>query len=157
MRSFASDVSEVDHERLGKLSLNSETPLLSIRPDRFRRNRGDVKRISGASWRYRATDARSGTIGVSAKRRPISVIADARVTKRKRLRNAEHQRRARLERTGVGFVTRAMLKKNAIAAADRRLTVAPRVPRKPNPRRRVEQVPLHAACGRAAGTRSEEH
>jgi hypothetical protein len=87
---------------------------------------------------------------VSVKRGPISDVADAGITDWKRLRHAEYNGRARLERTSVGLVASAVLEKNAIAATYRRLAITPRVPCKTDARRGVEQMPLHAACRRAA-------
>src|ERR1700690_1275474 len=140
MCSLASHIRDINHNRARQFSLNSEAPLLRVRPDRPSRNGSNIDRKGSARLGkgYRRAYARSCTIGVSAKRRPISDVADTCVTKRKRLRHTKYQWRAGFERAGVGFVTRAVLKKNAVAATDRCLTIAPRVPGESNPRRWVE-------------------
>src|SRR5271167_1344622 len=109
MRSFAPDISKVDHERPGQFALKPKAPLLSVWPNRLGRNRGDIDRKGNAA-RRRITTARAGTFGVvSLPRNPIPDITDAGQADGERLRHAENHRRACLEGTGVRFVARAML------------------------------------------------
>ena len=99
---------------------------------------------AGCDWIRRASAIRR-IVG-----RTIPDIANARVTQWKRLRHAEHYRSTRFQRTSVGFVPRTVLEEDAVTAANRGLAVTPWIPGKANSWRRIEQMSLHAAGGRAA-------
>src|SRR5262249_20290304 len=78
--------------------------------------------------------------------RTITDIADAGVVGRKVLGHVQHQRRIGFERSCIGFVTGSMLEENAVAAANRGFTMAPRIPGKSDAWSRVESMTLHTAC-----------
>src|SRR5271169_400916 len=121
MRSLAPNICDVDHQRPRHFSLNPKAPLLRVWPDRPGRNRGDIERkdVAGCGLHSSGCGRRAYASGIARiKRCPIPDVANAWVADRKLLRHAEHDRRARLERTGIGFVARAMLKENAITTAD---------------------------------------
>ena len=148
MGSLASHIGDVGNQGAGQLVLNPETPLLGVGPDGLGGNRGDVDGIERTGW------GRSDTLFLARlsgriEYRPIADVADAGITDRERLGDAENNRRARFEGTGVGFVAGAVLVKDAIARADRGPAVTFRVPGKTEPGRPIEEMAAHAA-GRAA-------
>src|SRR5712671_461649 len=116
VRSLASYISDIDYKVAGKLPLDAETPLLSVGPDCLGRNSCDVQRIERAGgwgrmrWVQRASAVRRINCW------PVTHIANAWIIKRKGLRHAQDQRRTCLERTGVGFVARPVLEKDAVAS-----------------------------------------
>src|ERR1700722_2555325 len=77
--------------------------------------------------------------------RTIANIPNARIVERKWLRHAENERRTGFQRTCIGFVAGTMLKENAVATADRGLTIAHWIPRKTHTRRGIEKMPFHAS------------
>jgi len=145
VRSLATHISKIGNDILGKFSLYAETPLLSVRPNCLGRNSCHIERKHRASG-WGGMDGVQGAGAVARiKCNPIADIANARIIERKRLRHAEDERRASLQGTGIGFVARAMLKENAVTAANRRLAITPRIPRKTNPGSGIKQMPIHTA------------
>src|SRR5208282_1522112 len=145
-------ISDINDIGSGQFALNPEAPLLRVGPDRSGGNGSDVER-KHRTWRRIRSTHRTGTRGiVRVECRSIANVADAGVADRKLLRHAEHNRRAGFERSGISFVAGTVLEKYSIAATNRRLAVSPGIPGKADPRRRIEQMTTHAACGRAVNT-----
>src|SRR5216684_5502152 len=94
MRSLAPYIRKVDHECFRQFSLNPETPLLSVGPNRLGRNGGHVQRKDGAGRGRRPARSRCTSAVGWIKRGPIPDVTDAWVAEGKRLCHAEHERRA---------------------------------------------------------------
>src|SRR5271170_3447779 len=112
MRALASYIGDIDDYRPGKFVLDSEAPLLCVRPDRLRRNRGNIERKDGTGRRYSSAD-RARASGVSGvERGTVTDIANTRIVDWKRLGHAKDYGCAGLERSGIRFIARAVLKKD---------------------------------------------
>src|ERR1700733_6858669 len=151
MRPLAAHIGNIGDDVAGYLSLNAETPLLSVGPDCFCRNSSDVERENRSSQRSKrgfcgkCRNRSTGAVG-GVKRFAVADIANARIVKRERLRHAKHERSTGLQRARVSFISGTMLKEYAVASAPRVSAIAYGIPRKTNSRRWIEQMPLQAAC-----------
>src|SRR4029077_14684043 len=139
VRSLASHIGHSPHQAVREFALHSETPLLYIRPYRFARNRGYVNRIGARSeW--------TGNVGVPDAA-DTRIGGDSAASRGRQLRHREIERSATDQRAGVGLASRAMLKKYAVAAANRSAAISARIEGKSYSRRGIEAVCLHAGRG----------
>src|SRR5260370_38348126 len=111
MRSLAPYIRKVDHECFRQFSLNPETPLLSVGPNRLGRNGGHVQRKDGAGRGRRPSRSRCTSAVGWIKRGPIPDFTDAWVAEGKRLWHAMHDRPPGLQGARIGFVSAPLLNK----------------------------------------------
>ena len=128
VRSLATHISERGHHGVRQLALHAEAPLLDIRPHDLGGNSCDVQRVG---------DSSQAAVG-----RGPSHASNAGVAIGVILRHVEHEGRAALQRSRIGFVAGAVEEENAIASAKGGFPVTLRVPGKSNPGRRIK--PAHS-------------
>src|SRR5579862_24248 len=129
MGSFAADVRDRRNGAGSQFTLDAEAPLLYVRPYGLSRDCRHIQRISASATA------------------PNADSADALPSEGLVLGHIQNLGRTAFQRSGVRFIAGSMMEKHTVAAANRGLAVALRIPGKTQTGRGVKQVTLHATSG----------